>query len=104
MALVKSSIGSEGLALFTASGDVFQNDAVVEISTDDAGTSFAGFSRSAKVKSHGQKLKTRGTINGRNTTEFFPDGASRVLRVSMSPCNVTRIKVQRSGAQLLQIV
>jgi hypothetical protein len=101
--LAKSSIGSEGLALSTASGDVFQNDAVVEISIDDAGTSFDGFSRSAKVKSHGRKLKTRGTINGRNTTEFFPDGASRVLRVSMSPCNVTRIKVQRSGAQLLQI-
>lgn len=101
--LAKSSIVSEGLVLSTALGDVFQNDAVVEISADDAGTSFTGFSRSAKVKNHGRNLKTRGMINGRNTTELFPDGALRVLRVSMSPCNVARIKVQRFGTQLLQI-
>lgn len=97
----KLVIMPEGLSLVAASGELFQADTVVEISADEKGTSFSGLARSAKIKNGGRKLKTRGVINNVNVVDFFPDSDSRILRLTGSPCNITRIKIKRQGAQLM---
>ena len=101
--LTKSALSDGALSLVAASGDRFSSGAILEISTDGAGTTFAGFSRPPKVKSGGKKLKTRGMIGGQNVGDFFPDGAVRVLKVSMPSCNTTRMKVRRSGSQIISV-
>ncbi|MFP5263373.1 MAG: hypothetical protein ACLGJB_15840 [Blastocatellia bacterium] len=99
--LTKSVINAGALLLVAPSGDRFSSDAIVEVSTDETDMSFAGFSRSPKVKSGGKKLKTRCTIAGNSLETFFPDGATRILKIMAPPCNVTRIKAKRMSTQLV---
>jgi hypothetical protein len=79
--LGRSSIADGGLLLVAASGEVFPGGAIVEISTDQSGGTFQVFSRTPKIKGGGRKLKTRGTINGQSLTDYFPEGATRALRL-----------------------
>ena len=95
-----SSIEGGVLLLKTVPGGAFADSVVVEISTDEAGTALAGFSRMPKLKRGGLTLRTRGTIGGQDLDVFFPDGAVRVLRVTNSPCGLTESRVRRSGNQL----
>jgi hypothetical protein len=96
--LTSSSIAEGRLVLKAAAGEVFSDGVVIEISADESVTTFQGFSRTPKLKSGGRKLRTRGTINGRSVTDFYVDGASRILRLAAAPCNTTRIKVKTRGA------
>jgi hypothetical protein len=101
--LSKSSVGTGSMNLSAGSGSLFACDVIVEISSDEVGNGFASFSKSPKVKGGGRKLKTRGTIGGRSVAEFFPDGATRIIRLTVAPCSTTRLKVRRSGDQLVAV-
>ncbi|HVG18454.1 MAG TPA: Ser-Thr-rich GPI-anchored membrane family protein [Blastocatellia bacterium] len=80
----------------------FQNGVRVELSTDEAGTSFAEFTR-IKIKGSGKKLQTRGTINNQEISQFWPDGAIRILRVTNPTCGVTILRVRRQGDLLVSV-
>jgi hypothetical protein len=74
----------------------FQDDTIVEISTNEAGTAFAAFTK-VKKKSSGKKVQTKGTINNQEISAFWPDGAIRILRVTNPPCGVTILRLRRQG-------
>jgi hypothetical protein len=99
--LVKSSIGSDSLLLVAASGERFPGGAVLEISRDEVGTSYAAFLRTPKLKGEGKKLKTRGSIDGQSLNQFFPDRAVRLLKLSAAPCATTIIRIQRDRNSLV---
>ncbi len=73
----------------------------VELSADEAGTQFFAFSN-VRIKSNGRKLEAKGNINGQSLSQFLPDGARRVLRVTNPICGVTTIRVRRVGDTLVQ--
>lgn len=106
--LAQSYVGSNltklNLRVTTISGSEvrFQDGVKVEISTDEAGTSFAEFSR-IKIKSSGKKLQTRGTINNQEIAQFWPDGATRILRVTNPTCGITVLRVRRQGDLLVAV-
>jgi hypothetical protein len=85
----------------TGSEIVFAEGAVIELSNDEAGTTFFGFSKTPKVKKQGKKVITRGTINNLDLNVFFPDQATRVLRITNPPCGVTIVKVKRQGSTVV---
>lgn len=81
---------------------LFSEGTVVEISSDAAGTTFFSFSKAnGKIKKGGAKYLSKGTINGQDLGVFFPNGATRVIRITKPPCGITLLKVVRSGEQLL---
>ncbi len=80
----------------------FVQNTTVEISATEAGTTFFAFSN-VKVKGSGVKLKAKGLINGQTLGAFFPDGATRFLRVTNPVCGVTLLKVMRVGGQLVVV-
>jgi hypothetical protein len=85
----------------TGSEIIFAENATIEISNDEAGTTFFGFSKTSKIKKQGKKLITRGTINGQDLNLFFPDQATRLLRVTNPPCGVTIVKIRRQGSSVV---
>jgi hypothetical protein len=70
----------------------FAPDVIVEVSVDEAGTQFFAFSR-VKIKHQGNLLITKGSINGQSPNRFFPDGDTRVLRITNPSCAFTKMKV-----------
>ena len=80
---------------------LFSSDAVAEISSDAAGTTFFTFSKHVRIKAGGKKLLSKGTINGTDLGTFFPNGATRFLRVTNPTCGITLLRVTRAGGQLL---
>jgi hypothetical protein len=99
--LSKSSVDTGSMNLSAGSSFLFEDGVIVEISNDEQGNGFASFSKSPKIKGGGRKLKTRGTIGGRSLADFFPDGATRIIRLTVAPCSTTRLRVMRSGDQLV---
>jgi hypothetical protein len=91
------------LAVQPASGNLilFNENTVVEVS--NASGQLFGFAKTAKVKKAGRKLLTRGTINDQSVLQFFPDGATRVIRVTNPPCGVTELTVRRAGEVLVLV-
>jgi hypothetical protein len=81
---------------------MFSSDATVEVSSDAGGLQFFAFSR-VKVKKNGNLLLAKGTISGQSPNKFFPDGDTRVLRITNPPCAVTTIKVTRNKDSLTLI-
>jgi hypothetical protein len=79
---------------------LFAPGAVLEISTNEAGTTFLQFTRPKRAAS-GKKLTGRGTINGQTLGDFFPDQAVRFLRVTNPPCGVFLVKVRRVNSLLV---
>jgi concanavalin A-like lectin/glucanase superfamily protein/FG-GAP repeat protein len=80
---------------------LFSQDTVVEISIDSAGLlSFFTFSKPGKIKKGGGKYLSKGTINGQTLGAFFPNGATRVLRITRPTCRITLLRVMRSGEVL----
>jgi hypothetical protein len=77
---------------------LFSQNAVLEISTTEAGTTFVTFSKPFKFKKGGKVVITKGTINNQDLNLFFPDGATRILRVTNPPCGVTVLRIRRQGA------
>jgi phage-related protein len=80
---------------------LFSSDTLVEVSTDAAGTTFFTFSKPGKIKKSGGKFLSKGTINGLDLGVFFPNGATRFIRITKPTCGITLLKVVRSGEQLL---
>jgi hypothetical protein len=80
---------------------VFTEDTTVEISSDATGTSFFTFSKSPKIKRNGEKLLSKGSINNVDLGVFFPNGATRVIRITRPTCAITILRVTRSGEQLM---
>lgn len=79
----------------------FAQGVTIEVSSDEAGTTFFNLAR-AKVKSSGRRLQGKGQINGQTLGQFFPEGATRVLRVTNPPCGTTTLRVRRlMGALVL---
>jgi hypothetical protein len=81
---------------------MFSPDATVEVSSDASGLQFFAFSR-VKVKKNGSLLLTKGTINRQDPNKFFPDGDTRVLRITNPTCASTTIKVVRNKDSLTLI-
>ena len=77
---------------------LFLPTAVIEISTTEAGTTFATFSKPFKNKKEGKVAITKGTINNQDLNLFFPDGATRILRITNPPCGVTTLRIRRQGS------
>lgn len=101
--LSRSSINDGGLSLTAVAGEMFSDGVAIEISADESGAAFQGFSRAPKIKSGGRKLKMRGAIDGKGLDQFFPDGTVRVLKLSAAPCVTTVIRVRRQGNSLISL-
>lgn len=80
---------------------VFKTGVIVEISTDAAGTAFFAFSKAGKIKKSGGKFLSKGSINGQDLGVYFPNGATRFIRITNPVCGITLLKVTRSGDQLM---
>ena len=80
---------------------LFSSDTLVEISSDAAGTTFFTFSKPGKIKKSGGKYLSKGSINGQDLGVFFPNAATRFIRITKPTCGITLLKVVRSGEQLL---
>lgn len=76
---------------------LFTENATIELSSTEAGTTFFTFSKPFKFKKAGRVVITKGTINGQDLNIFFPDGATRILRVTIQPCGVTTLRIRRQG-------
>jgi hypothetical protein len=84
---------------------LFTTGTLVEISTDVTGTTFVGFSKpNGKIKKGGGKYLSKGLINGVELGTFFPDGATRFIRITKPTCGLTVLKVTRAGNQLMLAV
>lgn len=80
---------------------LFTEGTIVEVSSDAAGTTFFGFSKpNGKIKKSGGKYLSKGTINGQDLGVFFPNGATRFIRITKPVCGLTLLHVTRSGDQL----
>jgi FG-GAP repeat len=68
----------------------------VEISTDEAGTTFAA-PTSLRTKKNGRKLLIKGTTNGALISTFWPDNAIRIVRITNPNCGLTILRLKRVG-------
>jgi hypothetical protein len=78
----------------------FASDVNVEI-TDSTGT-FRTF-RKLKIKKNGRKLLSKGSINDIDLGTFFPDQATRFIRITNPPCGITFLHVKRQGEVLVVV-
>jgi len=82
---------------------LFNQGANLEVSTDEAGTAFATFNK-IKRASTGRKLTGKGPLNGGQIiSNFFPDQAIRLLRITNPPCATVILRVQRQGRNLVVV-
>lgn len=80
---------------------LFAEGTLVEISSDAGGTTFFSFSKpNGKIKKAGGKYLSKGIINGQDLGVFFPNGATRIIRITKPTCGITILRVARSGEQL----
>lgn len=82
---------------------LFTADTVVEVSSDSAGLNFFTFSKPAKIKRGGAKFLSKGIINGQELGIFFPNGATRIIRITRPNCRITLLRVMRSGEQFVAL-
>lgn len=75
---------------------LFVDPVKLEISTDQAGTSFVVVP-DAVVKQDGTKLLSKGRIGQDRIGIFFPDGARRMIRVTNQSCGIVTLRVVRNG-------
>ena len=80
----------------------FADDVTLEISNDTAGTQFFQFNK-LKKKKNNRRLISKGSINGQDLEVFFPDGATRLIRITNPPCGVTFLRVRRQGNTLVVV-
>ena len=78
----------------------FGPGAVVEISSDQTGTTFNTFDKQPKIKQAGHRLRTKGGINGMDLVDYIPLGDTRILKVTNPACGVTQFTVRRFAFQL----
>lgn len=99
-----------GAKLYLATGQPFgsraisfDDNVIVEISGDEAGTQFFTFSKRCKIKARNTRFISKGKIANTDIDSFFPTGATRVIRATNPPCGVTEVKVRRFGDVLVVI-
>ncbi len=78
----------------------FEDGVKLEISTDAAGTTFFEVLKTKK-KSSGNKLQSKGKVNGLNVGNFFTDGSTRLVRITNPTCGVTLLRLKRVGNNLV---
>ena len=84
---------------------LFTVGTLVEVSSDAAGTTFFTFAKvNGKIKNGGRKYLSKGPINGIDLGVFFPNGATRFIRITKPTCGFTLLKVLRTGDQLSLVV
>lgn len=83
----------------TSSQIPFLEGCLIELSTDEIGSAFVTFEKPTLIKKQGRKALSRGLIDGVQLSEFFPLGATRILRVTNPACGVTQVTVRRFGFQ-----
>ena len=74
----------------------FASGLVVEISTDETGTTFVQPTK-LKLKKSGQRLLIKGTTNGALISTFWPDNAIRIVRITNPNCGLTVLRLKRVG-------
>ena len=80
---------------------LFIDGTLVEVSSDAAGTQFFSFSKpNGKIKKGGMKYLSKGLINGQELGVFFPNGQTRIIRITRPGCGLTILRVTRNGDQL----
>jgi hypothetical protein len=79
---------------------LFATDATIEVSSDTAGTQFFPFSKPPNIKGNGMKLITVGKLDGKKPDKFFPNGDSRVIRITNPTCASTILQVTRHNNEL----
>lgn len=80
---------------------LFMDGFLAEVSTDSTGSTFFTFLKAGRIKKAGRKFLSKGTINGLDLGVYFPNAATRFIRLTNPVCGITVIKVTRSGDQLL---
>ena len=77
---------------------LFTVGTLVQVSSDAEGTTFFSFSKpDGKIKRQGQKYLSKGLINGQELGVFFPNGQTRLIRITKPPCGLTLLRVTRNG-------
>ncbi|MGA9772383.1 MAG: hypothetical protein WBV94_25345 [Blastocatellia bacterium] len=79
----------------------FEDGVKLEISNDAAGTTFFEVLKTKK-KSSGNKLQSKGKVNDQKVGDFFPDGATRLVRITNPTCGVTLLRLKRVGNVLVE--
>ena len=59
------------------------------------------YAMASELPKSGGKFLSKGTINGLDLGVFFPNAATRFIRITKPTCGITLLKVVRSGEQLL---
>ena len=81
---------------------LFSEGTLVQVSSDAAGATFFSFSKpTGKIKRQGQKYLSKGLIDGQELGVFFPNGATRFIRITKPPCGITLLRVTRNGDALM---
>lgn len=76
----------------------FEDGVKLEI-TDAAGVFFEV--AKVKDKSSGNKLQSKGKVNNLDVGDFFPDGATRLVRITNPTCGITLLRLKRVGNNLV---
>jgi FG-GAP repeat protein len=79
----------------------FEDGVKLEISNDQAGTQFFEVLK-AKKKNSGRKLQSKGKVNNLDVGVFFPDGATRIVRITNPTCGLTVLTLKRVGNLLVE--
>jgi FG-GAP repeat len=79
---------------------LFLAGVTLQISNDEAGTTFVTVP-DVVIKSGGNKIESLGRIGDLRIGQFFPDGATRVLRITNPTCGVTTLRVRRVGQDIV---
>lgn len=87
-------------AIQPAVGDEVRFAADVVVQVSDSTGAFFEF-RKLKIKKSGRKLLSKGSINGVDLGVFFPDQATRSIKITNPPCGITVLRVKRQGEVLV---
>ena len=87
-------------AIQPAVGDEIRFAGDVKVEVSDSAGAFFEFKK-LKIKKSGRKLLSKGSINGLDLGAFFPDQATRFIRITNPPCGITFLRVKRQGEVLV---
>jgi hypothetical protein len=84
------------LLILPNSQPLFVDGVKLEISADQAGTSFV-MVPDIIIKDGGTRVLSKGRINDQRIGVFFPDAARRMIRITNQTCGIVVLKVVRTG-------
>jgi hypothetical protein len=80
---------------------LFKTGLLVEVSNDATGSTFFTFTKPGRIKKAGGKFLSKGSIMGEDLGVYFPNSATRFIRLTNPTCGITLLKVTRAGDQLV---